>query len=200
MPGGCRSLTDDEIIRALPAFTGPCELRDRAFFVVGLTTGLRVSELLSLRRAHVIKAGRFADEIRLAAKQTKGGQDAAVLPLTGFARTHLRPELAQLAEQGYRTRGCYLFQSQSLGNKPISRTSAWRVLQRMFERAGIYGKLGTHCMRKTFSRKLYEATGKDPAATRLGTRHRDPESLVHYMENDRLHVAELVRRLYGGLA
>lgn len=199
MPGGCRSLTDDEIIRALPAFAGPLALRDRAFFVLGLSTGWRVSELLALRIGDLIRDGQMRDEVRLPAAMTKGGKDAAVAELTPCARKHLSPWLMRLAELGYRTRDCFVFQSQSRGNRALGRSSAWRALQKAFAAAGVRGKLGTHCMRKTFCRKLYEATGKDPAMTRIGTRHRDPESLVHYLENDRLAVAKLMRTLYEGL-
>jgi integrase len=48
MPG-CRPLTDDEVDLVLQSFGGRYALRDRALFCLGIYTGFRITELLSLR-------------------------------------------------------------------------------------------------------------------------------------------------------
>jgi len=196
MAKGCRPLANDELTKALKAFRGPYRHRDRALFAVGLTTGLRISELLSLTLGHVLEDGRIVDEIRLEAAATKGGADAAALPVHELARKALRTWLRQLGRLGYLTADCFLFQSQSIGNAALNRSHAWRILRRTFRRAGLRGKLGTHCMRKTFAGNIYEACGKDPNFTRIATRHRSPEALIAYLEEDRAKVDKVIRNLY----
>ncbi len=44
-----RPLNNDEIRRVSAAFTGTFEVRNRGLFMLGVSTGGRISELLSLR-------------------------------------------------------------------------------------------------------------------------------------------------------
>ena len=46
---GTRPLDNDEIRRVSAAFTGTFELRNRGLFMLGVSTGGRISELLSLQ-------------------------------------------------------------------------------------------------------------------------------------------------------
>ena len=46
---GTRPLDNDEIRRVSPAFTGTFAVRNRGLFMLGVSTGGRISELLSLR-------------------------------------------------------------------------------------------------------------------------------------------------------
>lgn len=50
---GTRPLDNDEIRRVSAAFTGMFEVRNRGLFMLGVSTGGRISELLSLRLADV---------------------------------------------------------------------------------------------------------------------------------------------------
>ena len=45
---GTRPLDNHEIRRVSAAFTGTYEIRNRALFIIGVSTGGRISELLSL--------------------------------------------------------------------------------------------------------------------------------------------------------
>ena len=55
---GTRPLNNSEISRVSAAFTGTYEVRNRALFMLGVSTGGRISELLSLRVADVYQNGR----------------------------------------------------------------------------------------------------------------------------------------------
>ena len=46
---GTRPLNNDEIRRVSGCFTGTYEVRNRSLFMLGVSTGGRISELLSLR-------------------------------------------------------------------------------------------------------------------------------------------------------
>ena len=45
---GTRPLDNDEILRVSTCFTGTYEVRNRGLFMLGVSTGGRISELLSL--------------------------------------------------------------------------------------------------------------------------------------------------------
>ena len=55
---GTRHLNNDEIRRISAAFTGTYEIRNRGLFMIGVSTGGRISELLSLQIADVYQNDR----------------------------------------------------------------------------------------------------------------------------------------------
>ena len=55
---GTRPLNNDEIRRVSAAFTGTYEARNRALFMIGVSTGGRISELLSLQIGDVYQNGK----------------------------------------------------------------------------------------------------------------------------------------------
>jgi integrase len=67
---GCRPLTDSEIATVKGAFA---RTRDKALFILGLKTGLRISELLSLKVGDVYQYGRLADVVYVERKHMKNG-------------------------------------------------------------------------------------------------------------------------------
>ena len=69
---GSRPLTELEIQNIIQAFTGKYELRNRALFLLGLNTGARISELLSLNVEDVWRYNRPVDIIYFQKRHTKG--------------------------------------------------------------------------------------------------------------------------------
>ena len=55
---GTRPLDNDEIRRVSACFTGTFEARNRGLFMLGVSTGGRISELLSLQLGDVYQNGR----------------------------------------------------------------------------------------------------------------------------------------------
>jgi integrase len=60
---GCRPLTDSEIALVSRSFGGTYAARDRALFIVGIKTGFRIAELLSLQVGDVWQYGRVVDQV-----------------------------------------------------------------------------------------------------------------------------------------
>lgn len=203
MPRGCRGLTDDEVAKILAcdgSFTGRYALRDRALFITGITTGFRVSELLALRLKHIVdEKGEVVKQIRLEAASCKGGEAATAQPLVDSARTAIAAWLPRLRRWGYMTEDCFLFQSLAPGNRPLDRSYVCKILGRAFQAVGIEGKLGTHCMRKTFAQAIWKASNCDANATMLATRHSTPQALVRYLEHDRQKVDDMIHKRFAGL-
>jgi integrase len=69
---GSRPLTNDEITSVLRAFSGTYAARDRALFVIGLKSGFRISEMLSLRVQDVWRGGKVVEAVSVAQKRMKG--------------------------------------------------------------------------------------------------------------------------------
>jgi integrase len=69
---GCSPLTDLESATVKDAFT---RTRDKTLFIlaVGLKTGLRISELLSLKAGDVYQHGRLGDVVYVERKHMKNG-------------------------------------------------------------------------------------------------------------------------------
>lgn len=110
------------------------------FFMVGIYTGLRVSDMVRLRAGHV-----RGEEIVLIEKKTGKEQ---VIPLA----TVIQRVIAE------RTEGMddddYLFPSRTRApdgrTRPISTRSAYDDMQRIARRFGLRGSIGCHTLRKTF--------------------------------------------------
>lgn len=60
---GCRPLTPEEIDEILVSFGGRFAVRDKALFVMGIYTGFRITELLSLRIRDVCQFGRVLPRV-----------------------------------------------------------------------------------------------------------------------------------------
>ena len=62
---GCRPLTDEEVYDVARSFWGEHARRDKALFLLGVKSGFRISELLSLRARDVRQAGRLVDRVTI---------------------------------------------------------------------------------------------------------------------------------------
>ncbi|GAB6178580.1 tyrosine-type recombinase/integrase [Desulfobaculum senezii] len=183
---GCRPLTEDEIRRAFSSFSGRLAVRNRCLFVLGVTAGFRVSEMLSLHVRDVVAQKRVRRSVRVARRHMKGRHESRTVYLAREARVAI---LEQIRALGWPSPDTPLFLSQS-GRGAISRSQAYRVLIHAFEASGISENLGTHTLRKTFANRLYDymleqvAAGKavDPfTEVSLALGHKDPASTRHYL-------------------
>ena len=69
---GSRPLTSEEVASVLKTFSGAYAARDRALFILGLKSGFRISEMLSLRVSDVWKDGKVVEAVSVARKRMKG--------------------------------------------------------------------------------------------------------------------------------
>ena len=153
---GCRPLTEIEVKKMMTAFHGTYATRNKALFILGLRTGFRISELLSIRLRDVVANGEIVDLLRVERKSMKGKTEGRTIKLHNEARLVLSEWIRQLRDEGWLTDNSYLFQSREGGNSPITRQNASYLLKRAFREAGLSGPLGTHTMRKTFARRVKE--------------------------------------------
>ena len=154
---GCRPLTDAEVRLVTDTFGGRYAARDRALFVLGVRSGFRVSELLSLKVGDVENHGRISDRVGVARRNRKGKKEGHSVALHPEAREILAMWLSVM-----RTRAAgrevgpdtFLFASRKGYNRPITRRQALWVLRGCFDANELAGPLGTHSMRKTFANRV----------------------------------------------
>jgi integrase len=175
---GCPPLSNQEFFRALHHLKGRYKWRDRALLTLGCRTGLRVSELLSLRIGQVASGAVILPRVYLERSGTKGKQQGASIVL--------HPQAAAALEKWLRHRGPvtprdWLFPSQRCPGFPMRRHAAWLLLHKAFLAAGVTGMAGSHCMRKTFSHKVYRALKGDLFRLSKAMRHSSPLTTLRYL-------------------
>lgn len=167
--------------------------RNAAMFLLGITSALRIRDLLSLRVGDVVVGG--LDRIRVAERVTvrerKTGKVKS-FPVHPRARRALRN---YLRERRPADAGEALFLSrQHVGENlgPISREQAWRIISAAGELAGLPYRIGTHSMRKTFGYLLYRQT-KDIALVQKTLNHSTPQHTLRYIgiEQEEIDTAHL---------
>lgn len=178
---GCRPLTDGEVKRVAASFKGPHGKRDRAMFLLGVRSGFRISEILSLRVADLMHGGKVADRVSVSRRFMKGKTEGRSVVLHPEARAALGSWVAELRKSGPLSLDAFVFQSRKGDNRPISRVQAWRLLHARFEALGLSGKLGTHSLRKTFAAGVYSRLSFDLVRTRAAMGHRSISSTVAYL-------------------
>ena len=150
---GCRPLTPAECAALFDAFWGRYRLRNQALHLLCVTSGLRVSEALSLRVGDVVRQRQVVRRVRVARANVKRKLSGRVIELAAPARAAIQRQVDWLLNHGLLSREQYLFRSQA-GDRPIAVAEAWRIFTQAARRAGLdydKGGLGTHCWRKTFA-------------------------------------------------
>ena len=152
-----KALPVDDVIRLLDA-AGPAPedaapgeligLRDRALLELLYATGARVSEIVDLD----VDDLRHGDVLRVRGK----GSKERVVPVGSYARasvdaylTRARPELSR---RGRATPRAFL----GARGAPLSRQSAWLVIQQAAERANITAHVSPHTLRHSFATHLLQ--------------------------------------------
>jgi site-specific recombinase XerD len=158
--GATRHLEDEEVPLLLEAFEGDSfdqrwTLRNQALVWLGICTGFRISELLSLRVEDVYKFGEVKPEVsrpRRMMKNKKRGRTKRIFPP---AQKKIKAWIKQLKKDFNGTRKSFLFTSNKGGR--LTKVQAWRILNKAAVKARIPDdRIGTHTLRKTFANRMYD--------------------------------------------
>lgn len=189
---GCRPLSEPEVRAVLAGLTGETGARDRALFLLGVRSGFRISEILSLRIRDVLQAGRVVERVHVARRHMKGKREGRTVLLHPAARTALAAWLEELEARGCGAPEVFVFQSWRSADRAIGRVQAWRILRKAFELAGLTGNLGTHTMRKTFADRVYDRLGGDVVKTARALAHRSIDSTASYLSFREAEIDEAI--------
>lgn len=178
---GCRPLNDQEVKLVTMSFGGKYATRDKALFLLGLKSGFRISELLSLRLCDVLQAGRMVDRVTVQRRHMKKKTESRTVLLHPEAKETLDKWINELNADGHIAANTFVFRSRKGRNRPITRMHAWRILKEAYGSNEMTGKLGTHSMRKTFADRIYDKLDRDMVKTQKALGHRNINSTVQYL-------------------
>ncbi|PEE96971.1 integrase [Bacillus thuringiensis] len=146
-----------------------CSERDYILFLIGINTGLRVSDLLQIQTETIVKLKqKKRKEFKIKEGKTKKER---IINLTSIFN-----EVYSYAQT--LTTSSWLFPSRK-GDQPISKIQVYRQLQKAGDFADIES-IGTHTMRKTFGYWFYKQT-KDVAMLQEILNHSTPQITLKYI-------------------
>ncbi|WP_367568469.1 tyrosine recombinase [Lacrimispora sp.] len=180
-------LTVEEVncLLSQPNGDSPKELRDRAMLELLYATGIRVSEIIHLKKEDV--------NLTVGYITCKDEQKERMVPFG---------KVAKLALSAYmeRGRGCLLRDMDSqwfftnCNGMPMSRQGFWKIIKFYGDKAGIEADITPHTLRHSFAAHLLHG-GADIHAVQAMMGHSDMSSTQLYMNCTR---GESVRRAYTG--
>jgi integrase/recombinase XerD len=163
-----RYLSVDEVDRLLeqPVVSTPRGLRDRALIELLYATGMRVSELLSLRPADVNLEASYLTCTGKGSKQriVPIGDEAAE-----WVKKYLRESRPALLRRRSSSR---LFVNAKGGGPGLTRVGFWKILKTYALRAGLTQGMSPHMLRHSFATHLLER-GADLRAIQMMLGHAD---------------------------
>ena len=201
MSGRKPLLESDEplVIAALEEFS----LRNQALVLLGLNTGFRITEILSLTVGQVWDAGHVKPQVKVSRAQLKGGRGqhrktvvSRSVPLNAAVTAVLEQYLFARFGSGAADPLAPLFPSRKHG-APITRWQANRIVHAVFNKAGLGTpeSYGTHSLRKTFARKVYTATKYDINLTRAIMGHASIATTQKYLYVDESEMVAAVQAI-----
>lgn len=143
------ALRDVKEINAIKKVLKRHSERDYVLFIVGINTGLKITEMLSLKVKDLLNDKQEAKRF-LYIPQKEGSPPKEV---------HVNEQVSRAVRHFVKEQGMenddFLFASVKT-RLPISRQQAYRIVHDAAKEVGIEGKIGTNSMRKTFGYHAYK--------------------------------------------
>ena len=181
-------------------------LRDQALVTLGLNTGFRVTELLSLNVGHVWENDHVRSQVKVTRAKLKGGRGSRrkgvtsrTVPLNPTASLILQKYLSARFDAQPIALEEPLFPSRFHG-KRINRCRANIIVHQVLKQAGFENleAYGTHSMRKGFCQAIYRVTNYDLNLTRAVMGHANISTTQKYLFVDEAEMQNAVLRLSSG--
>ena len=177
--------------------------RDACLFILGVETGLRISELLSVTFADVLDtSGQVRDWLTIDKEHCKGKQHRRQIPLSPKAKGVITRATEEAFELGGSKPNDHMF-APTYKSKPISRVRAHAIISTALKTAGINHTRGTHTARKTYAALLLQKAERayqegrikvfPMLAVQLGLGHAELATTQRYLESGIEEVNELIK-------
>jgi integrase len=155
--------------------------RNKMLFLISVNVGLRASDLVQLRWSYFYKEDMtFKESYTLQPKkQKRTGKFVKIF----FNKTVKRAIESYVSEYPIEDLDNYLFKSRK-GNNPITERGLWKIIVDVSTDAGIEKNVGSHSLRKTWARNIYDnAEDKSEALVMLQEclRHSDSLTTLRYI-------------------
>lgn len=173
MTKGCRRLSSSEIV----AIKSVMNLRDRCLFTIGLRTGFRISEILSLNVEDVLNPNGISSSVYLKKKNTKGKNSGASVVL----HPEIVSSLKEYLSDGRMIGPLFL----SRGGMRLDRQGFHNALKKALKACAIHnGRVASHSMRKCFAEEMCAALDNNPYKLQKAMRHKSLDSTAKYISVD----------------
>jgi integrase/recombinase XerD len=174
-------LSEEEVVRLLEVPEGEKHgLRDRTMLELLYATGLRVSELVNLKRSDINMEGGFLVASGKRSKQR-------IVPLGSFARQIIREYLKVVGVPG-----SFLFANRQ--GVPLSRQTVWKIIRKYAARV-TSRHVSPHTLRHTFATHLLEG-GADLRSVQILLGHEDISTTQIYTHVDRKRLKETHKKYH----
>lgn len=182
-------LNHGEVEALLNATRGPRpeDIRDRAMLELLYATGLRVSELVNLKRREI--------NLEVGYLLTVGkGNKERLIPVGETARQRVRDYLEQVRNRQDRDDSIPLLFLSRLG-EGMTRQAFWNVIKKRATIAGIRNDISPHTLRHSFATHLL-ANGADLRSVQMMLGHADLSTTQIYTHVTRERLKQLHRELH----
>ncbi|MCU7676264.1 site-specific integrase [Bacillus thuringiensis] len=136
-------IRDPEQIQQIKEYLKEKSERNYILFVIGINTGLRISDILKL------KVGDLKGS-HISMREMKTGKQKRI-QITAALRRELKWYIEDMEDYEY------LIKSRQGKNRPIGRSMAYKILSTTAVEFGL-NEIGTHTLRKTFGYHMYMQT------------------------------------------
>ncbi|MEG1310669.1 MAG: site-specific integrase [Romboutsia sp.] len=186
-------IRDSEILSNMCLYLKENNDRNYVMFLLGIYTGLRISDILKLRVKDVIDLTNKKDKRRIKKQIILREQKTSKQKII-----KINPILKEPLEEYVQDKEMYeyLIKSRQGFNKQISRKRAYEILKELGEIFDVES-LGCHSMRKTFGYHYYKQT-KDIALLQKIFNHSSPAITLAYIgiDQDRMNKAYTTFRYF----
>ena len=163
-------------VEAIEKYLAKHSLRNQLIWVFGTNTGLRISDILGLN-VESVKGKQYVEVIEKKTKKFKR------FPLNKKLQKLIKEYLIEREKKYYSITGEEpLFVGKK--HKRLHRSQVYRFINDVCGKLNISVNVGTHTMRKTFSRIWYENNKSNPNAIYVLQKmlgHKSIESTLHYI-------------------
>ncbi len=175
-------LSQDEMTTLLaPKPSQKTTLRDRTILELLYATGLRVSELVGLKKRDINLDAGF---LVASGKRSK----ERMVPLGTYAR-----DIIRLYLQETKPEGVYLFPNRR--GLPVTRQAVWKVIRKYGLQLEHGGHVSPHTLRHTFATHLLEG-GADLRSVQILLGHEDISTTQIYTHVDRKRLKEIHKKYH----
>ena len=157
-------IRDREQLAEIKVFLKKWNVRNYILFLIGIQTGLRISDILKLKVADV------TSDYIIIFEQKTGKYREVEMP------NELKREIKKFIEG--RSPNDYLIQSRKGSNQPIHRRQAYQILKTIGDRFNIE-RIGTHSLRKTYGYHHYRKFNNIAALKTALNHSSDRETMIY---------------------
>ena len=181
-------MSPDEVVRLLeqPAGNSPKEIRDKAMLELLYATGIRVTELITLKLSDVNMSMNFI----LCRDRNK----ERVIPFGAAAKSALTRYLDGTREEMLENKASEVLFANCSG-KPMSRQGFWKLIKYYAKKADIQADITPHTLRHSFAAHLVE-NGADLRSVQEMLGHSDISTTQIYANMNHNHIREVYAKAH----